>query len=367
MVKISVIIPVYNSEKYLKECLDSIIGQTFTDIEIICINDGSTDDSLKILNDYADEDGRIKILSQENRGQGSARNNGLSIAKGDYIYFMDSDDILKEEALSETYEVACDKSLDFVMFKLINYDDAIGKYFQQHLYEMPKISEIVQDRIFSYEDLGDDIFQMAVSPVNKLYDRKFLTDIDVKFPEDVIFEDNVFFWKMFLKAKRAFFIHEHYYIRRRHESSTTSSTNSRFMDAFKIHEMLFDIFKENGLFERYERSLLNRRVKLLHYRFDMLEGDSKELFFNEMKNDFQKLDEDYNLSLLNKKNAYIVTNTINSRSSKELDLLIQNYSLKSKIKKIKSKNKKLKKDIKNIEGKNGSKFSKSLRNIFKSD
>jgi len=92
MVAVSIVIPVYNIEKYLPICLDSIINQTFTDFEVICVNDGSKDNSLKILEEYAKRDFRIKVISQENGGSGSARNNGLKNAQGKYIQFLDGDD-----------------------------------------------------------------------------------------------------------------------------------------------------------------------------------------------------------------------------------------------------------------------------------
>ena len=94
MVTLSVIVPVYNTEKYLRECLDSIINQTFRDIEIICVNDGSTDKSLEILKEYALKDNRIKVITQGNKGQSVARNIGLNNASGKYITFIDSDDYL---------------------------------------------------------------------------------------------------------------------------------------------------------------------------------------------------------------------------------------------------------------------------------
>ena len=94
MPKISVIVPIFNVEKYLKECLESIINQTFKDIEIICINDGSTDNSLDILNQYAEKDNRIKVITQSNQGLSAARNTGIKYANGEYISFIDSDDYI---------------------------------------------------------------------------------------------------------------------------------------------------------------------------------------------------------------------------------------------------------------------------------
>ena len=94
MPQISVIIPVYNSEKYLPQCLESIVGQSYGDIEIICVNDGSKDKSTEILNSYAAKDERIKIINQKNKGQSAARNAGLDVATGKYIAFVDSDDVI---------------------------------------------------------------------------------------------------------------------------------------------------------------------------------------------------------------------------------------------------------------------------------
>lgn len=99
MVKVSVIIPVYNVEPYLKQCMDSVVGQTLKDIEIICVDDGSTDNSLDILREYAAEDSRIQIIEQKNAGAGAARNNGMRYATGKYLSFLDSDDFLNRECL----------------------------------------------------------------------------------------------------------------------------------------------------------------------------------------------------------------------------------------------------------------------------
>ena len=137
MVKVSVIIPVFNVEKYLKECIESISNQSLKDIEIICIDDGSTDNSLNILNEYADNDSRFKIILQDNLGPGAARNEGISIAEGKYIYFMDSDDILELNALEDLYHLSEDKKTDFIFFKIINFDDETGQKTNRYYYDMP--------------------------------------------------------------------------------------------------------------------------------------------------------------------------------------------------------------------------------------
>lgn len=116
MPKVSVIIPVYNVERYLGECLDSILGQTLKDIEVLCVDDGSTDSSPRILADYAAKDPRVKVLSQPNAGAFRAREKGIAESSGEFIYFMDSDDLLAPEAFAELVELADREGLDQVVF-----------------------------------------------------------------------------------------------------------------------------------------------------------------------------------------------------------------------------------------------------------
>ena len=146
-IKVSVIIPVYNVEKYLRECLESVINQTLKDIEIICINDGSTDKSYEILKEYAKLDHRIRILNQSNMGQSAARNRGLEIAKGKYVYFMDSDDWLEKDALKCLTDISESKNLQILYFD--------GKTFLESDELKTKYSHMigVYERINEYNDV----------------------------------------------------------------------------------------------------------------------------------------------------------------------------------------------------------------------
>jgi len=114
--KVSVIIPVYNEEPYLRQCLDSVVNQILQDIEIICIDDGSTDDSAEILREYSYRDLRIKLLIRENQRQSSARNNSLNVAKGEFIIFLDSDDFYTENTLDELFNLAKPEMVDMIGF-----------------------------------------------------------------------------------------------------------------------------------------------------------------------------------------------------------------------------------------------------------
>ena len=369
MVKISVIVPVYNVEIYLRECLDSIINQSLTDIEIICVNDGSTDNSLEILEEYKEKDSRIIIISQENQGLGAARNTGLMHAKGDYIYFIDSDDFIKLNTLEEIYKVCEEKSLDFLMFQLINYEDKTGEYYQDSHYDMSDLADFVGDNVFSYEELGDLIFEIPVSAVNKLYNKSFLDNLDVKFPEGVLFEDNAFFWKVFFNAKRVYLVQEHFYCRRRHDDSITGNASIRYLDTIKVYDMIFDIFKDHGLFNKFKHTLFNQRVYFTNFRFNQVSKQDKELFFEGMKKDSVNMSEEYGhdevLNCLGAKNKFIFNSIIKSKTSEEFMLIVRNHNLEQSVNKFQKKNDKLKKQIKKTKKKNNLMLSSNSWKVTK--
>ena len=121
--KVSVILPIYNQEKYVSKALDSLNVQTLKDAEFICINDGSTDNTLSILNEYAQKDSRIKIINQKNQGTGRARNNGLKVAQGEYIAFLDPDDWMERDALESLYKKSKEQDCDMLIFNFKRIDE----------------------------------------------------------------------------------------------------------------------------------------------------------------------------------------------------------------------------------------------------
>ena len=121
--KISVILCAYNEEKFIRKAIESVVNQTLKCIEIIIVNDGSTDNTLDIINGYAKDDSRIKVIDQENIGLGASRNKGMKIAAGEYVTFLDADDWFIEEAFEISYNEAKEKDTDITMYQMINYDD----------------------------------------------------------------------------------------------------------------------------------------------------------------------------------------------------------------------------------------------------
>jgi len=225
---VSVIIPIYNVEDYLHECLDSIVGQTLENIEIICVNDGSTDESLSIAEEYREKDPRITIVSRANSGQSAARNIGMQYAKGYYIYFIDSDDVLDVEALKKLEKIARANSLSVLRFgikpfyssKEIHYSHSFDSYYESNdaVTEVLSGVEYIKDR----KDKGEYL----PSPCISLMNRGFLKENNLTFREGIIHEDNLFSFQLLMAAERVFEIQDTFYKRRVREGSTMTSALS---------------------------------------------------------------------------------------------------------------------------------------------
>ena len=193
---ISVIIPVYDVEKYLHVCLNSVLNQTCQDFEIICIDDASTDSSLEILEYFAKKDSRVKILKNDvNRGPGFSRNRGLEVAQGDYISFLDGDDWLGPNAFEILIKKAKDDNLDLLMFKNIVYYEETLEFGMEEYYDMEFMNKF-ENKVFNHFDLDKTrLFVMSNAPWNKFYLKSFLDKNDIRFPnENLIHEDNPFFY-----------------------------------------------------------------------------------------------------------------------------------------------------------------------------
>ena len=330
MVKVSVVLPVYNVENYLRDCLDSIVNQTLKDIEIICINDGSPDNSLEILREYEAKDNRITVIDQENGGHAVATNRGLKLATGECLFSMDSDDILELNALELSYNRLKEKDVDFVMFKAINYDDTNDVYYESEVYSMNKIYAKVGDEVFNYHDIGELMFESCVTPWNKLYKREFIIENNIHYPEGLIFEDNVFYYNALLTAKRICFLNEFLFIRRWYATSSTTNGDLRFLDSISVTNLINEVFKEKGEFNNFKSNLLNNKISLNFMRYTKIKKEFKETYFKAMKNDFLKILEDNELyedltEVITYRNKKIFEHVIISENSIELDLLRKLY------------------------------------------
>lgn len=332
MVKVSVVIPVYNVEGFLGECLDSITKQTLTDIEIICVNDGSKDRSLDILNEYAAKDERITVIDQENGGHAVATNRGMELACGEYLFLMDSDDILDLTALEKTYKLAENKQVDFVIFQAINYYMDKDEYLEEENYSMNRLADYVGDSIFSYKDIRDYIFDITVTPWSKLYNRRFIEDNKITFPEGLVFDDNVFFWDVLFAAERITFLREHLFKRRWYPTSSTRAGDERFLNYIDICNLIWDVFYRYGEFDYYLNELIDKKIGTIYYWYKNIKDEFKKLFFDAMKGDYEKIRDDnefcsYFMDNLNERQRTIFLSVLKSQIHEEFDLYMANYEL----------------------------------------
>lgn len=217
--KISVIIPLYNTQDYIEETLYSITNQTFKDIEIIIINDGSTDNSLQIVSKI--KDNRIKLESQKNQGQSTARNRGLELASGKYIYFMDSDDLLAQDMFEKCYEKCEQEKLDYLFFNAEVFDDT------HHIFRKNEYTRTLpENRLFSgieAMNLLIDKHEYSVAVWLNLIKREYLEEIKLKFHSGIIHEDELFTTILYLQAKRVSFLQESFFKRRVRPNSTMTT------------------------------------------------------------------------------------------------------------------------------------------------
>ena len=368
MVEISVVVPAYNAVDYLDEALTSIIDQSFKDLEIICVDDGSTDDTLERLEEYASRDSRIQVFHQENQGPGGATNTGISKASGKYIYLMDADDALDLNALEELHNIMEERDLDFVIFKAINYDQDTDSYYEDRYFTMPELHECVGDSVFNWRDLGNLIFKMCVTPWSKLYRHDLIKESGAKFPLHLIYHDNIFFFEILFSSKRVYFYDKFLYKRRVHSSSIVNSHNDKSVHVIETLNLVFKTFMDYGHFEEFKEDLYNRKISLCNYRYKLIMDEFKEFFFIEMKKDFEMIigHEKYEEfhSSLNSDMRRLFDNVIDSDNHVQYDLRNELFNLKRNNGKLKNQVKSLKNKNKGLNKKN-KKLNKEVEDLTK--
>ena len=330
-VKVSIIVPVYNVEKYLRQCMDSILNQSLKEIEIICINDGSTDNSLQILEEYAQRDKRIKIINKRNEGLSSARNTGMEYATGEYIGFVDSDDFINEKMYENLYINAKSNKSDIVMCPAYVFDDKIPELNHKKPYfSLECLDKKFDNKIFDHTQTKNLIFNVNVTCWNKIYKYQFLNEIGAKFHK-MYFEDNIFFYETYLKAKRISLIRDFlYYYRINRAGSFIKEGNKKFFDICNMHDLLKKILIETGNLDEYLKSFLNYKINSSLGRYNQVDERFKPEFFkiikqNFIKNNLKKSD----IDKLSPNNKIKYQNILISDTYKEYGLREQIYQLNS--------------------------------------
>ena len=378
MVEISVLIPIYNAKNFLNDSIPSLLNQTFEDFELICVNDGSKDNSLEILNDFASKDSRVKVFDKENGGCGSARNFALENATGNYIYFFDPDDAIESNALELAYDNAVRNNSDMVIFKANTFDkngmsdkDISFNYISL---KREEYDNVPFDSIKRYALIG------GFAPWSKLYKKEFLDSYDdFKFDLGIAFDDVPFHVKSILRAKRVSYINKVLYHYRVDNVNSVNSTASNGFDIFKILDIVENILKEENQFEDLKKVFYNFKVN--HILIYIISTDSSE-YFKMAQEEFKQIDSSflgektyhrcrYDLVLScetfeefkPKYEALVLENEIKTYENRVKKLEKDNSKLRNENNLLRKDIKSLKKETKQILNSKSWKITKPLRKI----
>ncbi len=269
MTKLSIIIPVYNTAQYLPDCLKSILEQKCDDIEIICVDDGSTDNSPDILKCY----NQIKIIHTSNYGSGVARNTALAAAKGDYILFVDSDDRLAPDSLKILLKTAAESEPDILIFGGLT---CVNGRLRKGNYSVNKIP--LKYRLTPREDFKKEIFKFPSTVWTKMYKRAFLSANNIRFQEIRVGQDQIFFVKTMLLASSVQVLNKnlYYYRKKRPGSVTSMKKKTDFSPLYVFREV--EKFIENHENKYY---ILNRYFKKAAFWLPKMQTDLKDKYFEE--------------------------------------------------------------------------------------
>ncbi len=298
---VSIIIPFYNVEDYIEECLKSVINQTYKNLEIICVDDCSPDNSYIIVNKYIDIDKRIKLIRhKENLGLGGARNTGLQNANGKFVYFLDSDDYIENDYIEKMVlnikdaDVICNnKMLKF-------YEDGSKKFID---------GKDIKNK-YQVLDYTDDMYNlMLTSACSKMYRKDFLINNNLFFPNKLRFEDFYFINILKTKLRKIVFIYNSTYYYRQRKTSIIGQykIKNNQKDSIYIIESIYKYYKDNNLLDKY-----NVPFKWL-YKFFRRQQNKQE-FFIEVKNLLNSIKEDINIDDYNKKNKIFFKAVLSSNS-----------------------------------------------------
>lgn len=286
--KISVIVPVYNSEQYLRECLDSIISQSLTEIEVICVDDGSTDRSLEILKEYMKKDQRFTVVRQNNYKQSVARNTGVQLAAGEYLYFIDSDDRIDQDALRCLYRQAVKDQLDVLFFNT----KVLGELQEEEFVKLYQGYQNYYARTGYYPGVydGQSLFckmqadgDYLPSPCLQLISRTHFLEHRLWFEPGIYHEDEIFGLKSILTAQRAGYTEKDFYGRRIRRNSTVSSKKEfyhvygKWVCFQKMIEILSTIPSDEEV-QKYGYGIASRMLSNARYHWNQL-GESEQFAF----------------------------------------------------------------------------------------
>lgn len=293
MAKVSIIIPTYNVEMYLVECMDSVVRQTLHDIEIICINDGSTDSSLEILKSYAEKDDRIIIVDKENGGYGKAMNIGLDKATGEYIGIVEPDDFVPINMYEDLYNVAKEHNLDFVKadFYRFKRDDETGDMDLAYNHLSTEAGDY--NKVFNPSMTPKAVYYI-MNTWSGIYRREFLDQNDIRHNETpgASFQDNGFFFQTFAFAKRAMILDKPYYMNRRDNPNSSVHSRDKVYCVNVEYDYIREILTQHpDTWERFKYVYWRKKYSNYVFTMNRIGNEYKKEYVEQISKEFKRAEQ----------------------------------------------------------------------------
>lgn len=283
---VSVVVPVYNMERYLEQCLDSLRSQNLEGLEIICVDDGSRDSSPEILRRYAESDSRFRIITKENSGYGATMNIGIAASTGEYVGIVEPDDFVEPGMFEFLYRNAKAHDLDISRCTFFYHDEATGEDTPE------RYPFVIKDRVYAPRDKPETFYQQPADWVN-IYRRSFLVDNGITFLETpgASFQDTSFLFKAYVKADRYLISDRPLYHYRQTESSSCRQKTSKLYYLCGEYEEIWRFIEAEGVYDRYKHILT--QIQYYGYKWNCmrLEEEYRMEFIRQWSEDFKKLEE----------------------------------------------------------------------------
>ncbi|NLY46852.1 MAG: glycosyltransferase [Tissierella sp.] len=287
--RVSIVIPVYNVEQYLRECLDSVINQTLKEIEIICVNDGSTDSSPEILKEYAEKDYRIKVISKPNSGYGHTMNVGLDAATGEYIGIVESDDYVKLDMYETLYNIAKRNNAEIVKADFYRFTKESGKLNLEYN-KLTGIHEGYYGKIINPKH-DTTVFLFIMNTWSGIYKREFLKKYSIRHNETpgASFQDNGFWFQTFCRADRVYFVDKPFYMNRRDNPNSSVHSKEKVFCMCDEYDYIKAFLESNpDLIEKFIIIYSLKRYHNYMFTYNRIADEFKPIFLKRFSCDFRK-------------------------------------------------------------------------------
>ncbi len=285
-VKVSVLVPIYNVQDFLPECLDSLVNQTLKEIEIICINDGSTDNSLDIIKQYAKKDKRIVIIDKKNSGYGDSMNQGLKKATGEYIGIVESDDFIELNAFESLYNIAKKNNVEAVKSNFYEYltekHKDIGK---SNMFLLEEVDKVIDPREHRH------VFYEQPSIWSAIYNNEFLKKNDISFlpTPGASYQDSGFNFKVWANTRRAYFTNDAFLHYRQDNPNSSVKSDGKIYAVKDEYDEVERYLKERGLMEEYGHTLTAMRFSSYIWNMKRLTSKAAREFGKTIKKDYERI------------------------------------------------------------------------------